>query len=98
MEVLREVMWREVMWREVMWREVCEKIQHDLLPTLTMGYAYWWPVNALLFRFVPSLFRPVGMSVCSVAWGCYLSLVQYKDTVVEATPLLLVDEHEADTS
>ena len=54
------------------------KIENDMIPTLTSGFAYWWPVNAFIFRFIPMLLRPVGMSVFSVAWGCYLSLVQYK--------------------
>jgi hypothetical protein len=56
----------------------CTRIRKDLLSTLTMGFAYWWPVNAVIFRCVPSLLRPAGMSVCSVAWGCYLSMVQFK--------------------
>ena len=54
------------------------RIEQDLVPTLTAGFAYWWPANAVIFRCVPSLLRPVGMSVCSVVWGCYLSMVQYK--------------------
>jgi hypothetical protein len=58
--------------------DCARRIRLDLMPTLTAGFAYWWPVNALIFRFVPSLLRPVGMSVGSVLWGCYLSMVQFK--------------------
>lgn len=59
-------------------RDSQKRICEDLLTTLTAGFAYWWPVNALIFRLVPSQLRPVGMSVCSVVWGCYLSMVQFK--------------------
>lgn len=56
------------------------KLSQDLGPTLLAGVFYWWPINAVNFRFTPPHLRPLVMSLFSVAWGCYLSLVQYNDT------------------
>ncbi len=58
--------------------EANAKAKTDLVQTLSVGFAYWWPANAIIFKFIPTLLRPVGMSLFSVVWGCYLSLVQYK--------------------
>lgn len=63
---------------ESLWRQTKAKIRADLLSTMAAGVLFWWPVNALNFKFTPPHLRPVVTSLFSVSWGCYLSLVQYK--------------------
>ena len=73
-------------WREhalVIKDEIKVQLSRDLFPTVMTGICYWCPITVLNFRFVPQHLRPVCMSLFSVAWGCYLSLVQYKSVPEE---------------
>jgi hypothetical protein len=55
-----------------------EKMSRDLLPTWQFATIFWMPINFLNFYLVPAPWRVLVMNTCSVAWGTFLSLKQYR--------------------
>lgn len=55
------------------------KIEAELWPTLVNSQKLWLPVHFVNFTVVPIQLRPLTISVISLFWNCYLSLVQHRD-------------------
>lgn len=59
------------------------KIEAELWPTIVNSAKVWVPAHLVNFTVVPVHFRPVTISVVSIFWNCYLSLVQHRDICLE---------------
>jgi hypothetical protein len=55
------------------------KVEAELWPTVVNSFKMWVPSHFVNFTLVPSHLRPLTISVLSIFWNCYLSLVQHRD-------------------
>lgn len=58
------------------------KIAAELWGTLVNSAKLWVPVHFVNFTVIPTHFRPFTISIVSIVWNCYLSLVQHRDICV----------------
>ena len=57
-----------------------EQVKQRYWPTLTTGWAFWAPTQAINFRFVPLQYNVLFVNVAGVLWNSYMSYVLQSDS------------------